>query len=313
MQIDQACESHLAVVEKRRALLAFTPQDDAAATDTTSAWLIAAGSVRGPSHLRNGAPRQDAFAFANASDAVVACVCDGLGSQGRSHIGAKLAAELVAESVAAAILAVEANDLPSDLMAAGEGPLGDAVRGAVSAAAREAEVLMALEPGPGFAATIVGVVAHPLGGFFFHVGDGVGLAYSTPPFESDSTPVISAPENGDFDDVTFAIDTDPADPHLRFTAFAAAELIVLMTDGPMAFALGRDQASLADGLFRPLEAHLWAESSRQHGGQILVNVLRDPRAGEISDDDKTLLVLRRASRDNPPTAEQDDSLIADGN
>lgn len=292
-----ASESLDALQAARRELLGFEPPPVALATRDEGGWRLTAASVRGPSHIKSDTPRQDAFAHAITGSTVVACVADGLGSQARSHIGSKLAAERVAADVAAIAGGLDETALAKALAEAGSGELGDAVRGAVCQAVRETERLMEMEPGPGFATTLVGVVAHPLGGFFFHVGDGVGLAFAAEPFAEaeggdPQGPVVSPAENGEFDNITFAIGSDPNDPHLRFTSFTAGKLIVLMTDGPMAFTLGKDQASLAGGLFKPLSAHLWTEVGRVHGGQMLANVLNDPRAGEISDDDKTLLLLR---------------------
>jgi hypothetical protein len=70
-----------------------------------------------------------------------------------------------------------------------------------------------------------------------------------------------------------------------------------MTDGPMPFAIAKDQESLAEGLFRPINAQLWTEVGRVHGGRILESVLTDVRAAQISDDDKTLMLFRHMNAD----------------
>lgn len=329
-------ESFEALRALREEYLAHEPPEMATAVEVAGNWHLSAASVRGPSHIRSGDPRQDAFGFAFTGETVVACVADGLGSEARSHIGSMIASTHVSRDIATAIEGMSADELAAALAEGAEGALGDVVRGAVSSAAREAEALMQMVPGPGFSTTLVGVVAGPDGGFFFHVGDGAALAYETAPFgeaesaselpvedaepetapteaeavttetplgeieagrdtqrEDGAHPVVSPPENGTFDDITYPIDTNPDDQHLRITTFSAASFIVLMTDGPMPFTLERNQDALAAGVFRPLIGHLAGPRGQEIGGRLIAKLLADPRAGEISNDDKTILVLRR--------------------
>ncbi len=286
-----------AAVANRQELLEYIPQDRLCDVGGSTAWRVAAASVIGPLHVKAGTPRQDAFAFGFSGDVVVGCVADGLGSHGRSHIGSKIATERVVADLVTGIEAVAAEDLERELRAGGDGALGEMVRSAIVRAVRETEALMAIQPGPGFATTLVGVVASPAYGFFFHVGDGIALSHPTDVMMPGQLPMpasqtVSFPENGEFDNITYAITAKPDDPHLRFTPVATPRLIVLMTDGPMPFAIAKDQRSLAEGLFRPINAQLWSEIGLSQGGAMLEGVLADPRAGQISDDDKTFLIVR---------------------
>ena len=287
-----------AVMAARHELLKHKPDNHLSKVDAGTHWRGVAASVIGSRHIRDGTPRQDAFAFEFVGDVAIGCVADGLGSQTRSHIGARLASERVVADLAVAVEALAEDGCEAALGAGANGALGDAVRSAIIRAVRETEALMALQPGGGFATTLVGVVASPACGFFFHVGDGIAIAHPVgalmpdPSSTKAAEQTVSLPENGEFDEITFAITANPEDRHLRFTPIEAPRLIALMTDGPMPFAIARDQRSLAEGLFRPIHAELWTDAGRLHGGRLLESVLSDARAAEISDDDKTLLLFR---------------------
>lgn len=56
-------------------------------------------TLRGPLHVRHGVPNQDAFLCRTFQNGGVAAVADGLGSQSRSHIGARAACACAAEAV----------------------------------------------------------------------------------------------------------------------------------------------------------------------------------------------------------------------
>lgn len=187
-------ESHEALRALREDYLAHEPPEMATAVTVEGGWHLSAASVRGPSHIRSGDPRQDSFGFAFAGETVVACVADGLGSEARSHIGSMIAATHVSRDIAAAIEGMTDAELATALAQGTDGALGDVVRGAVSGAAREAEALMQMVPGPGFSTTLVGAIAGPSGGFFFHVGDGAALAYAGTPFSEQPTPEPDAAE-----------------------------------------------------------------------------------------------------------------------
>jgi serine/threonine protein phosphatase PrpC len=291
-----------AVAAARQALLDHMPLDTASMVAASADWCGAAASIIGPKHVKDGTPRQDAFALDFIGSVAIGCVADGLGSQSRSHIGSKLASERVVADLVAAIDGLSEEERDAALSAGADGILGEVVKGAIIRAVRETEALMAIKPGGGFATTLVGVVTSPAYGFFFHVGDGIAIAYPAdvmmpdqPAMLADQT--VSHPENGDFDEITYAITANPDDRHLRFTPIENPRLVALMTDGPMPFAIAKDQESLAEGLFRPINAQLWTEVGRVHGGRILESVLTDVRAAQISDDDKTLMLFRHMNAD----------------
>jgi hypothetical protein len=70
--------------------------------ETLSSWQVASAVVRGREHERLGLACQDAAAWVRGPGFLVATVCDGCGSGGRSEVGAALAARLFTAAVARA-------------------------------------------------------------------------------------------------------------------------------------------------------------------------------------------------------------------
>lgn len=56
-------------------------------------------SVKGPAHIKNDMPNQDAWMFKQLSFGSTICVCDGLGSREHSDVGAKMACKSVIEAL----------------------------------------------------------------------------------------------------------------------------------------------------------------------------------------------------------------------
>jgi serine/threonine protein phosphatase PrpC len=76
-------------------------------------WSWTGASVRGPAHVMQDSPNQDAWAVARVRDSLVAVVCDGLGSRANSHVGAREACRSV---IAASRLWLAQPDLPVELL-----------------------------------------------------------------------------------------------------------------------------------------------------------------------------------------------------
>lgn len=66
---------------------------------TSQTWRFFGASVRGPGHIRDGLPNQDAWRGSALKGADVIVVCDGLGSKPHSDHGAKQACRAVVSSV----------------------------------------------------------------------------------------------------------------------------------------------------------------------------------------------------------------------
>jgi hypothetical protein len=309
-------------------------------------WKIVAASVQGTSHAASGEECQDAHAYDQAERWFVGVVCDGAGSARWSGLGARHAARVVVQRVAAYLAAHpevmqpvpgREDAVPTalaerpDTESAG-GNTGDetavagletasgepgqsaattasaaqltdaerALRQVVTAAIGEArDTVFALAPEPGallgdFNATLVGCAAWPDGGLFFHIGDGTAVA-----LDSRSLDVLgmSPPENGEFAEQTFFYTADAWRDHLRFTPVpAGADLVALMSDGTMTFAIASNRREVDRRFFVPVTKYLLRDDvSTESGAAALHSTLASPGACRVTHDDKTLLWAHLAS------------------
>jgi hypothetical protein len=245
-------------------------------------WHVTAGAATGSSHIASGTPCQDAFAHARTGEVLVACVCDGAGSASHSHIGSSRFARAVVDA-----LAGRAEAIGDALLDAEPSDLAEAVRLAISA---ERTALRAVADQEGlelnaFAATLVCAIVGPSGGWFLHVGDGIGAAELV-----DGTPVLSLPENGEYANETYFVTGDAWSEHLRMTQVPSAiRVLALMSDGAAPFVMAKNNSGLFRAFMGPVEKFL-AANSEEAGSAGIHATLDDPRTHSITADDKTLLV-----------------------
>jgi hypothetical protein len=245
-------------------------------------WRVFAASARGSAHAGNGQPCQDASAHAVHGELLVGVVCDGAGSAAASDIGAQRIAQGMVQA-----LVERAGELPAHGDHSGFATwIGDLL--AMQRAALEAHATATGRALADFAATVVGVVAWPDGGWFFHLGDGAGVAR-----HADSR-TLSSPENGEYANETFFLTGSTWRDHLRITPIAAPmRSVLLMTDGAMPFALAKGGQDVYTPFADPVERFL-AGAEENAGNAALHATLDDPRTYRITGDDKTLLVALRA-------------------
>lgn len=255
-------------------------------------WRVAGASVAGFSHLADGTPCQDAHAIATLpSGRLIAVVSDGAGSARRSAEGSRLLSDEVVAHLRARFHANES---------AASTQLDEAtVRPWIEEAVESVRTrLSALADNGGslrdFHATLVGVVAGPDAGVFFHVGDGAGCATS---LKDVSVSVVSAPENGEYANETYFITQDEWRDHLRLTFFNSEhDLVALMSDGVMPFALAKGALAPFLPFFDPLSKFL-ATHSREEGEQGIAAILERDAIRQITGDDKTLVWALRVASD----------------
>lgn len=246
------------------------------------AWRVHAAAVIGSSHIEGGIPCQDAFAHASAGDVLVAVVCDGAGSAARSDVGSARFSRAVADA-----LADVAGRVGDALCDAEPSDLAEAARLAISS---ERSALRELADQDGidlsaFAATLVCAVVGPAGGWFLHVGDGIGVAELVA-----GEPVLSLPENGEYANETYFVTGSQWSEHLRFTAIPGpVRALVLMSDGAAPFVMAKNNTGLFRPFMDPVERFL-ASTDEAAGSAGLAATLGDPRTHTITTDDKTLLV-----------------------
>ena len=142
-----------------------------------------------------------------------------------------------------------------------------------------------------FDATLVGVVAGPEMGVFFHVGDGAACATK---LDDVSTSVVCGPENGEYANETYFITQDGWRDHLRLSSFNSQyNLVALMSDGVTPFALAQGASALFQPFFDPLSKFL-AEHNEEDGEQAIKNILERDAIRQITGDDKTLVWALRS-------------------
>lgn len=246
-------------------------------------WRVFAAAARGSAHRDEGLPCQDALAYAVRDDALVAVVCDGAGSQARSDVGAtrlstRVVERLLTHPAGLQAVATATPELARETLHAAI----DAVRQEL---AHEAEA--AVHPLSDFAATLVGVVASAGGGWFFHVGDGLGIADDG----EDGAPSLSLPENGEYANETYFVTGEDWQAHLRLAALpAGCARIALMSDGAMPFVMARGHAGFHSPFMAPVTRYLRACTTEAEASAGLAATLADPRTEAITGDDKSLLV-----------------------
>ena len=149
---------------------------------------LAAGSVRGSRHTRNGGNNQDAFCWCRDGDVLVMVVADGCGSGSHSEVGAQVGARLTAESL---------RRHGSRLGELGADPLLERVRSDVLARL----LILAQSMGGDLAATVrdnflftlVGALMTPRRTVGFFAGDGVLMiddGFWHPTFRENAPPYL---------------------------------------------------------------------------------------------------------------------------
>lgn len=248
-------------------------------------WKVAGASVAGFSHQTNAIPCQDAYAVANTPVGwLIAVVSDGAGSATRSAEGSRLLSDEVVSHIVARLGEIE----PSKASCLDESVIRSWVMDAVEYVRSRLSSLVASNGGSlrDFHATLVGVVAGPDTGIFFHVGDGAGCATN---LGDMSVSIVSPPENGEYSNETYFVTQDDWHDHLRLTPFSSEHnLIALMSDGVTPFALAQGAMAPHLPFLVPLSKFL-AQQSCEEGEQAIRTILERDAIRKITGDDKTLV------------------------
>ncbi|MFZ1963528.1 MAG: PP2C family serine/threonine-protein phosphatase [Roseiarcus sp.] len=248
-------------------------------------WKVAGASVAGFSHQTDGTPCQDAHAITTSpSGWLIAAVSDGAGSAPRSAEGSRLFSDEVVAQLTTRLREIDLSELHCPDENTVRTWIEDAVE---SVRTRLAEIATASNGSLGeFHATLLGVVAGPKAGVFFHVGDGAACATN---LDDSSRSVVSKPENGEYANETYFVTQDDWRDHLRLTSFNSQyNLIALMSDGVTPFALATGSVAPFPPFFEPLSKFL-AEHSRRHAEQAITTLLERDAIRPITGDDKTLV------------------------
>ena len=245
-------------------------------------WRVFGAAVTGKAHLDKDIPCQDAHAHAVVSGVLVAIVCDGAGSARLSEQGAQFVAAQTVQALAGRLeQGASVQDLHDGALA---GTLAQ-IRAALDDIARAANATL-----DDYACTVVGVVMGQDAGFFFHLGDGLGVAQL-----ADGQELISLPANGEYANETYFLSGERWREQLRLLPIPqAVRGVVLMSDGCMPFAMSKNNAALYAPFMDAVQGYLRTVDSVELGNEALASTLADPRTHQITGDDKTLLLAMRA-------------------
>ena len=245
-------------------------------------WKVFLASATGKYHIDQNEPCQDFACHEVRQGVLLGAVCDGAGSASHGREGAEFVAREVTSRLAAALEFGGLPEASEDGYRAFIAPVIEAVRADLETRVQgDGQVLR------DYAATLVGCIAGPAGGCFFHIGDGFAVHQ---PLEGGA--ILSFPENGEYANETyFATDADWAE-HLRVTLLGTlptGSAIGLMSDGSSAFAIDRERTGFYRPFIDPVLAYLRA-ATESHGSEALHNLLASEKTFEITSDDKTLLL-----------------------
>ncbi len=241
------------------------------------------GSVTGESHTRSSRGNEDSFFIGRGNDGwVCTVVSDGCGSSKYAAQGAKATAELVGESLLR---------IARKITTQGEGDwiIDDTVTELAECRRRLRNTYgeNLLE----YSATIVAALYSDRGGFFLHIGDGLGIGFKITSISEGVATLavgsISPPENGEYANQTFYLSESNWIRHFRLTPIFDSDIILIMTDGAQ------------DALFSGLEPN-WdvicsllhkVSSNSTSAGATIRQALETKEALERSNDDKTIAIF----------------------
>ncbi len=242
-------------------------------------WKVVAASARGTLHAARNEPCQDASHWLTSAGLVVGVVSDGAGSARHAETGAQALSRGVCEYLMTRHVA-------GSLMLDDCGRLTEEIETAVQSVREQLDARDPNIPLCDYHATLVGCIGTVAGGWFFHIGDGLGAAVYDGNWD-DCT--LSLPENGEYADQTWFFTLDDWRTHLRLTPFdGGMDCVVLMSDGTMTFAAAPRQQGLDPAFMEPVARYLAMHDAKQ-GAAALQATLDASQTHAITSDDKTLL------------------------
>jgi Protein phosphatase 2C len=246
-------------------------------------WKTIGVSIAGFSHQATDMPCQDFHSISSLENGwLVGTVSDGAGSAPRSAEGAKAICKGLVDHIVPHIVPLT-NDGNFTLT---ESIARSWIVEGIEVVRSEIIKIAAGHPISDFHATLVGVIAGPSGGVFFHIGDGAACATDVEKF---SPSILSQPENGECANETFFFTQPDWQQHIRLTPFDRQfNLLALMSDGVTPFALKSGTAGPYEPFFGPLSRYLKSHT-REEGQSALAATLEKDAIRRITGDDKTLV------------------------
>jgi hypothetical protein len=267
-------------------------------------WRIARASVIGSGHIHAGMPCQDSNYVMQVGDTVIIAVSDGLGAASYSDRGSTFICEDVVDRLAQAITPPQPTFIESVAQSVSQfvtGVVANSVdmqsimtQAVTASRAALIELATAAQHEPrDYACTLLVAVLSSDAWHVVHIGDGavVGIESAT------TMRTLSAPDNGEFINVTVPVTSSDYLQHLRYSHGKESLYgIALLSDGVQPMCINYKNNAPFPGFFQPLIA--WLAAFPQHtladASAGLHTLLDSEKLRQKSDDDMTLvLVLTR--------------------
>ncbi len=247
-------------------------------SDQKETWRVIGASVQGVSHVKTGAPCQDAHAWMVLPDrTLLAAVADGAGSAVLAEVGAQLAVQTALDCLQHAWPAQDGDWQPF---------FTSALRAARQRLEQEAE---ARECGlRDLAATLIVVVVSDEVTISAHIGDGAAVLRD----EAGALHLLATPQSSEYvNETTFLVSADYLSA-AQFTIWQGrAQYVALFSDGLQRLALQMPLGKPHAPFFAPL--FQFAAQAGENADEQLAAFLRSPRITARADDDLTLVLAAR--------------------
>ena len=262
-----------------------------------SDWITANASVTGVSHHKTGIPCQDASIVRvdSSGEWIVAVVSDGAGTARRAEEGSSLIVDIFSNSLLALSAQLEIRK-PGHW-------INDFVIWKILEARNDFRQKAGSDNISDFNCTLVACLLGPTGGFSIHIGDGAifggNFLTANPPIDisSEERFFMSSPENGEYANETYFITEGDWVKHLRINPMPALDWFFVCTDGGTALSLLTDKEPKF-GFVLPVLKEVTCVINDIERNSKLAEILENPQANKVTDDDKTLVVVcRRSKRD----------------
>lgn len=254
-------------------------------------WRVAQASAIGTAHVNQGTDCQDRFGCkvikTKSGEVLIAVVADGAGSTTDGQIGAEIACRFFIEEVADFL---KLRDASVGSLSLEFGKLWISFfQQKIAETAKSAEKNVR-----DYASTLVGAVIGKNQAAFFQIGDG-GAVFSTSG-EAQSYQFAIAPEDTEYVNVTEFLTDEAAAENLRFVLIEERiEDLILFSDGIFAIAVDYQTNQPHEPFLMPMLAPLRNGSGKDLDEKLL-NFLSSPKMNEKTDDDKTIILATRFSK-----------------
>jgi serine/threonine protein phosphatase PrpC len=244
-------------------------------------WHVAATVIVGGSHRARDIPGADAAAAGGSAEWLIAVVCDGAGSAANGDVGARLASSRIVDNLMMALGASTPAPGTEEDIAQLRTTIDQAIettRDSIVAYAEEQQLSVG-----SFASTLVGVACRDGAGLFFHLGDGLAIA-----FDADAQALVTSSGSEaeqQYSNETYFLTDKTWRDYLTFQPFTAMRSLCLMTDGVSPFA--REAGALKSAFLEPV-ARYAATHDTTTTASAFTRLLDGEEARRFIEDDKTL-------------------------